>query len=323
MIKDFKMCVKFLVRKEYREYVRKIEQEGVIEKVNSIKETTGKKSVMVLLRGNTNVGTFSDYIVFLRVIEHAVEKNYIPVIDRKSVKNGFFPAKDDINTWEVFFEQPLNISLEDISNLNAQVYINHIPSRVEPVSLMHCKDMEIVNYWRSVARRYIRFNSKTKTYIEEKKRILIEGKRTLGVAVREGYIKLNLTEPEKIHNHPRQPEVYKLVEYVEEYMEKWKCTHIFFTCQTVDTEKIFKKRFGNKAICVERNRKTFEELPEGVTICRIKGDNAYENELGYITEVYLLSQCTSFLCSENSGAEAAFIMSNGYENFKCINIGTY
>ena len=52
-------------------------------------------------------------------------------------------------------------------------------------------------------------------------------------------------------------------------------------------------------------------------------EKAFANEKYYITEIYLLSKCNCFICSENSGSEAAFIMSAGFEHFLCYENGIY
>lgn len=319
---NIKQYLKFLLKREYRDYIRNLEKDGTIELVRNSEKTNSLK-FMILLRRNENVGFFSDYIVFLKEIEYARQRGYIPIVDRKSIKNIFFPADQQVNTWEVFLEQPLQYTIERAYDSGGEICINHIPSKFEPVSLMHCEDMDVVSYWRTIARRYIRFNNETTKFLEEQEKKLIYGKRVLGISVREGYIKLNETEPERLAGHPRQLEIDQILSYTKKYRKLWNCEYIFFTCQTKDVEELLKKEFKDKAICVERNRKSYEELSEGSQIHVKSYEEGYKNELGYITEIYLLSKCTSFMCSENSGSEAAYIMSDGFENFKCIEAGIY
>lgn len=323
MNQDMKQYLKFVLKKDYREYLRQKEREGIVEKISTSAGEVEKK-IIVLQRRNEEVGIFSDYIVFLRMIEDALEKNYIPIVDRKTFKNVFFQASENVNTWECFFEQPMGYTLEDIDYRNMEVYINHIGSVVSPVSILHCQEKQMINYWRSIARKYIRFRPEIQNLLFEKQRELLGDKRILGVSIREGYMKLNEKEPEKLKGHPVQASVDEMLEISEMHMKKWECPYVFFTCQTSDTERMFKEKFGDRAISLNRNRTSYEELPEGSELKNKKmKEDAYQHELEYITEMFLLSKCTSFICSENSGSEAAFIMSNGFENFRCIKKGIY
>ena len=270
------------------------------------------------------MGFFRIISFFLRAIEDAVEKNYIPVVDRQTIKNVFFPAEKDVNTWECFFKQPLGYSMRDIPNVkDADIYINNIASVVSPVSIMHCQDADIVNYWRKIAGKYISFKKEVLCLLEEKRSKLLFGKRVLGVSVREGYIKLSENEPNKIVGHPIQTGIDEMVELTSKYMVEWECDYVFVACQTQDTITKFKNKFGDRCLYCEKDRPSYEGLPEGTQLLNMKKDNAYKREMDYVTEIYLLSKCTSFLCSENSGSEAAFIMSEGFEKFMCLNKGIY
>lgn len=320
---NIKQYIKFLLKKDYREYLRQKERDGIVEKI-AVSANEAEKKIIILQRRNEEVGIFSDYIVFLRMIEDAIEKNYIPVVDRKTFKNVFFKAPDDVNTWESFFEQPYGYTLDDIDYGNMEVYVNHIGSVVSPVSILHCQEEAVIDYWRSIARKYIRFKPEIRTKLLKKQKELLGDKRVLGVSIREGYMKLNEKEPEKLKGHPVQASVDEMIEISKLHMEKWRCPYVFFTCQTSDTEKMFKEKFGDRAISLNRNRTSYENLPEGSQLInREVQEDAYQHELEYITEMFLLSKCTSFICSENSGSEAAFIMSDGFENFCCIKKGLY
>lgn len=284
----------------------------------------GGGKILILQRRNLEVGVFSDYIVFLKMIEAAVEKNYIPIIDRKTYKTIFFPAADDINTWESFFEQPYNYTLDDIDHINMDVCIYHVPSAVLPVSIMYCQEEATIAYWRDVAKRYIRFKPDIYQHLQSNYENILKQKRVLGISVREGYIKLSEQEPGKVTGHPIQTEISELLELAEKYLTLWNCEYIYFTCQTMETKNLFEKRFGKKALSYNRERPRYCDLPEGSELKRNKdSENSFKHELDYITEMYLLSKCTSFICSENSGSEAAFIMSEGFEHFMCLSKGVY
>lgn len=323
MKQRIKMYLKFLFQKKYRENVYQREKDGKIEKDRLARQRAEKK-IIIIRRNNKDVGVFSDYIVFLRMIEETVERGYIPIIDRKTIKNVFFQTEDYINTWECFFEQPMKYSLEDIDYGKMEVYTCNVAGNLYPVSIMHCQDEAIVNYWRMQARKYIRFKKEIYQMLITYKGEILGTDRVLGVAIREGYIKLSQREPKRLAGHPVQASVEEMLELAEKYMKLWKCDKVYFTCQTKDTEDKFTEKFGEKAVCHTRNRPKYKDLLEGAElICAPTDEDAYRHELEYVTEIFLLSNCTSFICSENSGSEAAFIMSNGFEHFMCLDKGVY
>lgn len=319
---EIKKIIKFILKKQYRQDIEKLEMAGKIEYLN--KCANASKRIMILQRDITTVGTFSDYIVFLRMIEQAIERNYIPIVDRKTIKNVFLKVDHDINGWECIFEQPMRIGLDDIDYSNSEVVLYHIPSAILPVSIMHSQDLKLVDFWRNFARQYIRLQPKIQDNVLEKAHELVLGKRVLGVSIREGYQKLAKLNIIEVKNHPKQVSIEKMLELVKRYLKEWKCDYVFFTCQTLETVNEFKSEFGERAFCLDKERVAYNDLVEGRdNLIKDKRENAYKKEYDYVTEICLLSRCTSFLCSENSGAEAAFIMSEGFEHFECINEGVY
>lgn len=86
-----------------------------------------------------------------------------------------------------FFEQPLGYGLSDIDYDTMSVSVCYNGGGMFPVSIMKCADENVVAYWRNIARKYIRLNENMRTYVEDKYTELLDGKRVLGVSVREGY----------------------------------------------------------------------------------------------------------------------------------------
>lgn len=317
-IKDY---VKYILKKSYRNDIRRRIKESSIEAVSCNK--CNEDTAMILRRLNTKVGVFSDYIVFLKAIEFSIEKGYVPVIDRQTVTNDFLPANGNVNTWELFFEQPLSIGLNDIDPEKMNVMICNTGGGY-PVSLLRCNEDDTITYWRKIASKYIRFNKEMEQYLLAQKERILGDKRVLGVSFREGYNKLMEMKSRILWGHPIQKSFTNIIDDIKNYLELWNCEAVFFTCQTTETEKKMKNVFGNKAICYERKRVEYDKLVEGN---KVRGNKNYEqavqNEKDYITEIYLLSNCTSMICSENSGSEGAFILSKGFENFICYDEGTY
>ena len=180
------------------------------------------------------------------------------------------------------------------------------------------------NTEQGVHKRRTRYKGKYPRKFEEKYKELLAQKKVLGVSIREGYQKLAEIKPQGIWGHSIQTPVTQLISDVKKYMEEWDVNTVFFTCQTNETVKAFFDSFGEKACCLDRDRVDYKDMLDGEErISKLPYEKAFANEKDYITEIYLLSKCNCFICSENSGSEAAFIMSAGFEHFLCYENGIY
>lgn len=316
MRQRIKNIIKYVVQKKYRQKIDNRLKTTAYQNEGGNYEP-GKRKVLIVQRLNDIVGTFSDYIVFLHYIERAAERNMIAIIDRQTNKNYFLQAPPDVNTWEIFFEQPMDLSIKDVDFDNMAVQ-RCFASDLCSVSLLRCDNEAAINYWRGVALKYIRFNQNTLQHLLEWKTKILSDKRVLGVSVREGYELWFSGKAGIGKGHALQASLEQVINDVIEYLEQWNCQYVFVTCQKEETLQQFKDVFSDKVLFYPRERK----MIDGLAAHSVRNfDEEKRNELDYISEIYLLSNCTSFLCSENSGSEAAFIMSSGYEHFYCYDCG--
>jgi len=115
----------------------------------------------IIHRHADNVGLFSYFVTILGGIAFADKYNLIPVVDMKNYRNSYLYDNEvkRVNSWEYYFEQPGNISLEDA--LSCKKYImgldtakHNWPS--QNIELFYNQDGEL-DYWRKICRKYIRF----------------------------------------------------------------------------------------------------------------------------------------------------------------------
>lgn len=316
MNKALKVLAKYIIRPDFRKEVcDKIYRSGLILEKNN---PNSELSFCVFERQNQMAGTFSDYIYFLSCIECGLAKGLIPVIDRCSTQNVFLSNFPGENTWEFFFEQPMNYRLNELDGTVYRCFESGMP-----ISLLHCRENHVIAYWRSIAKEYIRFNDEMKRYLSDFTPIL-NGKRTLGVSIREGYTRHFEKDPGSVVGHMRQADTKQVLKDAEEILKTWNCDYIFLTCQTNETIRAFRERFGNRLLTIERKLCNYEELAEGKSAAmfsqNVRSRNQLQHEREYITEIYLLSRCQTLLCSENSGSEGAFIMSEGYDFHHCYSL---
>lgn len=320
MNRQLKTFAKYILKSSFRRQIEDLLERSVEHPVNCPPHR--ERRIELLTRQETDVGVFSDYIAFLPAIECAIRKGHIPVVDRKTIHNTFLSNYADANTWEFYFEQPCSVGLDDLNNDSDEIVRSYSSANV-PVSLIDCRDKATVQYWRQFARRYIRFTPELRQQLAETERELFPaGARVLGVSIREGYNKLFQMNSKIAVGHPFQASTEEMLSQAKQRLEEWNCDRLLVTCQTDETVERFRRAFGEQCLYVDRPRYTFEELPEGEHAKKpARPIDQRQNELDYIREIYLLSRCTSFLCSRNSGSEAAFIMSEGYEHFYCYDLG--
>lgn len=310
-IKD---VLKYILKNSYRQQIKNIvnTSEFHLEK----KESDKAPNLLLIQRINENVGTYSDYIVFLAYIEHAVRNNMLPVIDRMTIKNFFLSGKSMDNTWEFFFEQPMGISLQEATQGGYNIYRAYTAD-INAISLINCHEEMTIQYWRAFAKKYIRLNQETMSHVKAYEDKILAGKRVLGIALREGY-KVCFNNTHIGRNHAFQMDADNMIPIAKEKMLEWNCDSVFLTCQADESVAKFRESFGDKLIIYERKRGIVDGKPAHSQRTQ---EEERKNELDYITEMNLLSKCCCLLCSQNSGTEAAFIMSDGFEHFECIDIG--
>ena len=319
MNRKWKTFAKYILKSSFRQQVEDLIDRTQEHRINTPQRR--ERSIELLTRQETDVGVFSDYIAFLPAIECSIRKGHIPVVDRKTVHNAFLSNYEDANTWEFYFEQPCGVGLDDLNNESDDIVRSYSSANV-PVSLIDCRDETTVKYWRQFARRYIRFTPELRQQLEQLERQLFRGDRVLGVSIREGYNKLFQMNSRIAAGHPFQASTEQMLADARQKLQQWNCDKLLVTCQTKETVELFQRELGERCLFVERPRYTFDELPEGERAKdAVKQVDQRQHELDYIKEIYLLSRCSSFICSRNSGSEAAFIMSEGFEHFYCYELG--
>ena len=177
---------------------------------------------------NSVLGLFAYYITMLAWIEYAVRKEMIPVIDMKNYANTFHREEDvgHINTWELFFEQPYNISFEDVLKQgNARYVWSDIPEYQPNDSLDFLYNDDIINYYHLVAEKYIRFQPHVLEKLKKKEEEILgqyKGERILGVLARgTDYTAL------RPYFNPIQPNLEQLVSKIDEYIKRYNCNKIY------------------------------------------------------------------------------------------------
>ena len=306
----------------YRKTIAPLMNEAVLaEKIARLDQIKQERSPIyyVIAQQNTKVGIFGYMNCFLPHIAYAVAKGYIPVIDMQSFDNIYIPRDrlGEVNAWEMFFEQPMNVGLENIGNGTVIRCTDTLWYRWMPNSCPLMSDKEI-KMWSTIYRKYVRLNCSAQQYIDaEQKEILKNSSDIIGVI----YRGTTYTKGQAI-GHPIQPTMKMLADAVEKMMIGRNAKYIYLASDEKSIVEYMNKRFPGKVLI---NKRVYYDEVEGVDYTKYNIDgtdivgtlfarqnNEYLIGIEYISSMYLVANCTYLVAGACGGCTAVLYM-NGLE----------
>jgi hypothetical protein len=297
-------------------------------KNNQIKISCGEdnpdKTFYVIRTPQDTVGLFSIVLTNLTHITYAVKSGYIPVVDLKNVKNSYSDGQS--NAWELFFKQPMDDTLDDISTSKnvilsglERIHENY-PLNVNRIYYKRYKNKFIL--FKDIYNQYIRINQNSMEYMQtDFNNIFQNGRRILGVLCRgTDYI---LKEPK---GHPIQPDPIDVIKKAKEIMRKYNCSHIYLATEDESVFELFKLYFENTLLTNRQKRFTYREFKDIECLNQInrsRKNDKYLTALDYLSSINILSKCNCFIGGRTSGTAGVYFMSNGFEYDYIWDIGTY
>ena len=269
-------------------------------------------------------GLFSYYKVFLSCIRKYIKKGFIPILEVETYPNVFNGYKNNSiskNPWEYFFDQPFGYTYENVIKKGKNIkYINCKRDSTTPQYTSFDESKIILDFWHIIAQKYIPIKNKIiieANYIINK---LFNGyKNILGILIRgTDYL------AKKPKNHPIPPHPTRVIQDIKK-MDKINDYKWFFIA-TEDNliRSKFIKEFGKKLkyilykvnIKYDFNKKSFLSYNDN-----IKGNLNFLKV--YLINILILSKCNDIITARTNGAVAAFILTEGFRNYKIYNIGIY
>ena len=281
----------------------------------------GKK--YYIIRRNDVVGLFSLVNTHLGHIKYAIDRGYIPVIDMQNYSNVYLPEEKlgEYNAWDLFFEQPLNVALEDAFDAKRIVLSSGFP--IEPRPDDDCAFFNNVNgrldEWRTLAHKYIRVKKSLLEEIDDEYNHLVEANdRILGTHIRgTDYV------ARRPYGHPIQPDLENVIAKCHEMMEKNNCNKIFVGTEDEQIAIKMKKEFGDAYIT---NSHVFTKYEENKWAPEFKSDRENDEYLQgkeYLATMVMLSRCNCFVGGRTSGTVGIMLMTDGFEDSYIYCIGRY
>jgi len=270
-------------------------------------------------------GLFWMLLFNLHRIAYALKKGWIPIVDWQNQPNQYLENIDlhKENAWEYYFEQPCNYNLVSIIH-SKNIIRGNGPLSIDRLILdcyLETND-EYFPYIKKIFKQYVRFNAFTRNYIENEYKTILESKdNVLGVLCRgTDYARL------KPVGHPVQPEPEKVIKKAKEVMTDKQLDYIYLATEDQDIYELFRKEFGDKLITNKQDRFTKREMAKEQYLYQIKHDrekDKYLLGLEYLSSMYLLSKCNSFIGGRTRGATGVLLMTNGFDYQYIWNLGIY
>jgi hypothetical protein len=265
---------------------------------------------------------------------HAVEKNYIPVIDMKNYKNCYsekeaidvllFPSTNTIfhtfNVWEYYFLQPSTYTLDDVYK-SKNVILCEMRYLVEKAPVFLETEEQIENFHKWII-NYSPLNETTKKFIEDSRNDLFNGKKNiLGVLYRgTDYVML------KPENHSIIASLDDYINKTDKYFKEWEMEWIYLETEDLKAVNLFKKYFGEKLLITNSARiENYSSEMGWIPFVKHnrKHDN-YLNGLEYIRDTILLSECACLIGPKVNGVMVALAINNNRYAHKYIyDLGVY
>ena len=283
-----------------------------------MKNATFTSQYCVLQRKADECGLFSYFNVLLGGLNYCKKHNLIPIIDMLSNDN-IYQDGQKINSWELFFDQPMGIGLGDIHDVAEYLDCNQVIDH--PVASMEfLTNDKKIEYWRHICREYIRLNCDMERYVAQcMNEYMPNGreKETVGVLCRgTDYIRL------KPYGHPVQPDSEAVIKKIRQFLKREGCNYVFLATEDKYIYEKMHMEFGNRLIVpnVSRYKDTGKRYLSDIVR---EERNGYEKGRDYLASIYILSRCEYFVAGRTSGSIAALLLSQGFEDIYLWNLGYY
>lgn len=302
------------------------------ERISALKEectTPDKATYYVISQSNEKVGILGYVNVFLPHIAYAISKGWIPVVDMKKHKYIYSPEGEDINVWELFFKQPCDIGLNDITYRNIIHCNENLWYRWMPNTCPLMSEADI-SLWASIYAEFVRLNHKADQYVKaEQNEILLSPDKTVGVIYRgTTYTK------GQAKGHPIQPTMKMLADKVQQTMDDFDCDWIYLASDEKSIVDYFNNRFPNKVLI---NQRVYYDEVDGIDYSKYNSDgtditgklfnrrnNNYLIGIEYISSINLVANCACLVAGACGGTTAALYMNGGrYRNKYIFELGKY
>jgi hypothetical protein len=305
---------RYLIKRDYSERVVTNSQEE-------------KPLYFIIRREPPGAGLFSNINHVLQGLRESENRGLIPVVDMQNYWSSYSlstPIHGTQNSWEYFFDQPAEFSLQ--TALNSNQYVLSKGNRIAgdhwltQKSLQYATDPEKIAEISRLLRKYLKLNRFTQSTIEfVKKNTDWKPDLNLGVSLRgSDYLEI------KPHGHPMQPSLQEVCDAIEENLGFERDTRIFLACEDMTIRSTIENRFPGIVLQNFRTAPYFKEYIAQELKLSGRNLSIMTNNLGYLVEILLFSECKSCVSSLANGSAIGIALNNGrFRSKKILSPGVY
>ncbi len=291
------------------------------EQENNYGTLNPDKTFYVIREGTKENGLLSMYMRALQRCVYALDKGFVPFFDGKTWPTQYNGGQD-INSWELFFNQPTEVPLEEIyKSKNVILAGNNISDYNELTKQIayapYC-DEHCVSILYKICHENIFVKDCILQEVDSEYRDLFSDKTVLGVYMRgTDYTSL------KPAGHYVQPDLNTVLKDIERYLKQFKIDMIFLVTEDDKIYHSVASFYGEKMISYNDYRFTSYN---GKDFLAGSKKEISVQEIGkiYLKKIMLLSRCDYLIGGITNGTQFALIMNNNqYKDKILYNLGKY
>ncbi len=269
-------------------------------------EKYDKKKFLVIRINMYPIGLGSIAMRVARGIAYAKKKDYIPVVDMKTIETQYLEEGEygKINAYNKFFEQPSEYDMDDIKDAKhvLVMYSRKYCSKKEE------NEMVLPKIKKELYSKYCEFKKK------------FNNKRVLGVLFR-GTDYANL----KPYAHNIQPDLDSMVEMVKQKMLEWENFDLIYLCTEVQEAcERFEDEFGKEKICYYPQLRYKSHTKKYLAEVNNDAKERVSQGKDYLVALNCLASCHSLIAGQCFGTEVALMINNNqYKNKYLFKLGKY
>ena len=309
--------IKRTMKRAYNLFFDTFLSQNYKKKLENLKERTRVKETeeciyyVISCENMPQEGMFGYMGLILAMICYAVEKGMVPVIDMKNYPNTYLEDCEvgKINSWELFFRQISEFSIDDVYASKKYVIGNHMDIDWGNLPNIggYCNHKKYA-LWHFMYHEYAVLSQEAADYCNQEEVNLLKGResQTLGVLVRG-------TDIKKAKGHAVQPPLEEVIQKCKEVIQKdSRFQYIYLATEERKNEELFRKAFPDRVIVNKRTYYDEIDYSKGLSYVRTNREHdRYTRGMEYLSSIRLLSKCGGLVAGQCGGAFAAFYWNEG------------
>lgn len=311
------------IKTDYEVYMK-----DLLADVHCYGDKNPDKTIVIIGREVMGLGLFGYINNFLEYIREIIGLGYVPVIDMQNYHSAYQEDEEfkKVNAWELFFEQPMDISVEEAYQSKHVIHIPDTwviangPYKVGDVYY----NLEVRREYCSFMAKYIRPNETMAKKISEEYEKLFcwireKKKKILGVLYR-GTDFLEL----KPQFHFIQPDIETFIAEVKRKLKEWNMDYVYLSTDDENAVTAMKEAMGDKLLYYERKRFSNTGKTKLAFISFDRERDRYIKGVDYLTEISLLAKCDSIVAGKAGGTVGALLLNQmNYSREFFFELGVY